>query len=114
MEKRTKEPFLIALYYPEDGFLIQYNGEASQNTGSHLVICPRELSVSLTSWDPNLSPTLYQVTKRGPSYTMYSESLDIFKHLNDVTSITEMEFYETFKNPDFKECFETPADLWVR
>ena len=112
MDKSPKETYLIAMYYPDQGFLVQYNGLASQNTGSNLVICPRELSVQLTTWDPDLSPTLEQVTYRGTSITMIGDYLYIFKHLSEVSSITEEEFYETYRNPDFTECFETPAELW--
>ncbi len=113
MDKRTREPFLIAIFYSEEGFLIQYNGQATQNNGSQLVICPRELSVLLTSWDPELSPTLEQVTVGDSGFTLMSRYVDSYKSIGEVSSISEEQFFETFVYPESTECFETSVELWL-
>jgi len=35
-----------------------------------------------------------------------------FKSVEEATSMSLDEFYQTFKNPSYTDCLETPQKLW--
>jgi hypothetical protein len=98
--------FDIALLYPEQGIWVNYT-MPMYNHDNTKTGCPinAHVEISLTpSGNPKtffslLEKTDWGVTKNG------------YKLLEEVTSMSVTEFYETFRNsPDV--CIDTPVELW--
>jgi len=103
-------PFDLLLFYPEEGFLVQYSGVAEEREGKTWLVCPHLAEITLQLWPPG------RITKLGdvpgvvsahaddPTWGPYS--------LEEATGLSIDEFYEIFVQPGNQACLETPADLW--
>jgi hypothetical protein len=99
-------PFVLWVVYPQQGFLIRYEGENS-NIGDNIRICPLQSRITIRSWSPEVS-----------SYEKYMEGDMAMgtslgpQPIESVTDFNVESFYETFRSGQFDTCFETPASTW--
>jgi hypothetical protein len=62
-------------------------------------------------WSPERALPLRTVVQKAGS-VINELNLDYFKPVEEATSLTLNEFYDTFKNPENTACLETPQELW--
>lgn len=106
------EPFTISMYYPERGFLIEYKGYVVNESTEKWSLCPWQVHIYLTSWNPAEMPTLKQLGM-GNADTWLPHNLDYFKPVQEASGISLDEFYELFKDSSAQACIETDAALWT-
>lgn len=99
--------FDILLLYPDQGILVNYK------TQMHLLEanvhgCPQNAYVRMELYPPGQPDSFFEGLKQ--TDWAVRMSLD-YRRLEEVTSMSIQEFYETFREPTDK-CIETPAKLW--
>lgn len=103
--------FELVLDYSNQGFVIWYSAPLDSD-GEKFLGCPAKAFVKLYLWVPDLTYTWTEgVTGNGDTSELDSLNRD-FRPLEDVTSMTIDEFYNTFVNADNETCLETPKELW--
>jgi len=98
--------FRIALLYPEQGIFVHYTTEMSVE-GENVVGCPSNAHVDLELTPSGSSDKFFELL----APTNWPQILDDYKSVDEVTSMTIEDFYQTFRQPT-EECLKTPADLW--
>lgn len=99
--------FKIALLYPEQGIWINY----AMPLYDHGVIesgCPASAHVEMNLY-PSGDPQAFYLLLEKTDWPRMKEG---YKPLEEVTSMSLEEFYQTFRNPTDK-CLETPTNLWL-
>ncbi|MEO7841553.1 MAG: hypothetical protein ABIU06_19605 [Anaerolineales bacterium] len=102
----TSFPFALWIVYPQQGFLIRYNGD-NIKTGENIRICPMQSRIEITIWDTKTSS--YE------EFMKNAEGGGISLGPQPIESVTDFDiesFYETFKAGQLDTCFETPASIW--
>jgi hypothetical protein len=99
-------PFVIALYYEEQGFLAVYRGKADKGVSSQ--ICPSAIAGDQTVWflwSPKLNMPF---EKAGRQVLLFvSPSDNSFRKLEESTNMDVRRFYETYRNAENGDrCFE--------
>lgn len=112
MSDQYFEPFTISLYYPEKGFLIEYYGQNKNNSDKKWDLCPWQVHIYITSWDPDETLTIKQLGM-GTGDTWSPYNLDYFKPIQEASGISVDEFYNLFKDGSTQTCIETDATLWT-
>lgn len=99
-------PFVIWVIYPDQGFLIRYEGDNTK-VGDNIRICPLQSGIDIISWRTETSTyerfikgDMAMGTSLGP------------QPLEEMTDFDVESFYERFKDAQFETCFDTPASLW--
>jgi hypothetical protein len=98
--------FDILLLYPDQGILVNYTTQM-QLIGTHVRGCPANAHIEMELYppgDPNFFFSSLEQTKWGRTRGGYQP-------LEEATSMSVEEFYETFRNPT-DQCLETPASIW--
>lgn len=103
-------PFIIILYYQEEGFLIQYL-TPSIISGNMVSGCPSQSHIRISTWNPNEIDSLEKAVARFSGDGIVENRIQRFKPIEDV-SMTIDEFYETFIEPGNLSCIETRKDIW--
>ena len=100
-------PFMLLLFYPEQGFMVFYDLEGFRS-GPNVVGCPADFAPALFIWSPHDSWAIEDIQTRvlGPDY--YHPLLDI----SEVTTYTLDTLYSAFLQQRAGLCIETPATLW--
>jgi hypothetical protein len=104
----TRYPFVLWIVYPQQGFLIRYEGDNSQ-VGNTLRICPMQTTLDIKIWDYKKSSYEEFIKNDGalsPPFSLGPQPIE------NVTEFIVESFYETFKDAEFYTCFDTPASLW--
>ena len=105
------QPFSLVLFYPDQGFFVEYVTER-EVIGNRYAGCPSKSHIYLGTWDPKKVLSLLYVAQKAGS-VINELNTDYFKSVEDATSLTLDEFYNTFKNPENTTCLETSKDLWL-
>lgn len=108
--ENNRRSFLIniVVLYPNQGIWAKYTTWMDENAvGSNIRSCPVNARVEM-----NLTPTgnpesFYTLLDR----TDWGVTKGEYKPLDEATSMSVEEFYQTFSQPTDK-CIETPANLW--
>lgn len=105
--------FDFVLVYPENGFLIQYISERTQQ-GKYFVGCPtKPYSLNISTWSPKTPLNLVDAVEYFSNIDGISnQNISAFKLIEEVTSLNNAQFYEIFRNPNSNECVETHKELW--
>lgn len=116
MPSEYRPAFNIVLAYLKQGFFVEYIQPRSE-TEDLILGCPKDAGdMILVSWDPNrqlLLPEVVNLYHSGPSAGGFNNlTIDHFRPIEEVTSMTLDEFYLHFKNPENESCIETPKELW--
>jgi hypothetical protein len=101
-------PFALWIVYPQQGFLIRYDGDNS-TVGGNIRICPLRSSLEIRIWDVEdlgYEDLLKDDSVLAPPFGLGPQPLE------NVTTLTRESFYERFKSAAIDTCFETPASLW--
>lgn len=98
--------FDILLLYPDKGILINYTTQGNL-VGSNMRGCPVNAHVEMELYPPGQSDSFFESLKK----TDWAVKMNYYKPLEEVTSMSLEEFYNTFREPTDK-CIETPAKLW--
>lgn len=104
----TSYPFVLWVVYPQQGFLIRYQGN-NVKAGSNIRICPMQSRIEIKIWDVNRSG--YEEFTKGDRALGISTSLGP-QPIESVTDYDVESFYETFKSGQVDTCFETSASIW--
>lgn len=102
----TSYPFALWIVYPQQGFLIRYDGD-NIKTGENIRICPMQSRIEITIWDVEKSN--YE------EFMKNAEAGGISLGPQPIESVTGFDiesFYETFRGGQLDTCFETPASIW--
>lgn len=102
----TSYPFVLWIVYPQQGFLIRYQGNNTK-IGDKIRICPMQSRIEIKIWDVEKSN--YEQFLRGDEAGGISLGP---QPIEDVTGFDIESFYQTFKEGQLDTCFETPASLW--
>ena len=107
-EEEQSQPFLLDLFYPNQGILMEYSGGTGSDLGDHLQICLEGMnSPFIYLWAPEQSMTFEGATR----IFLDTENLPEPVSLKDATGMDVDTFYERFMS-DGKVCIETPKELW--
>jgi len=103
----TTNEFFLVLLYSEQGIYVKYKMER-QTTGNGFLGCPSRSFVDVAVWSPEGKDTFSKVVQ-----VMNSGSdLSSYKSIDDATSMTIDDFYQTFSNAENKSCIETAIATW--
>ena len=98
--------FDILLLYPDQGILVNYKTQMHLN-GANVRGCPPNAYVQMELYPPGQPDSFFEGLKR----TDWAEKMIGYKPLEETTSVSVQEFYDTFREPT-DTCLETPAKLW--
>ncbi len=99
--------FQILIVYPDQGILVHYTTEM-RVVGENVVGCPANAHVELELFPSGNGDSFYELL----APTNWPETIhNNYKPLEEVTSLSLEEFYQTFRQP-MDACLETPANLW--
>jgi hypothetical protein len=112
--QNTQYPFDFILYYPEQGFLVEYIAIRTDTSSSYSG-CPTKSIIEISAWDPKETVSL-EDAMGGFSRTgsVNPSNLSNFKPIQDVTTYTVQSFYETFRDPRIQKCIQTSKKLWPK
>lgn len=108
----SREPaggFHILLLYPEQGILIDYETEMHK-TGSYISGCPANAHVEMDLYPPGNTDAFFASLEKTDAWAVKKKW---YKPLEEATSMSMAEFYETFREPNTR-CIETLASLWPK
>jgi hypothetical protein len=107
-------PFNLVLFYPGEGFLIEYVLDRQEDAG-YFIGCPsRIVGLNVVAWNPNNTRTIDDVVKQKTDmwginginlHTFFLSTLDS-------TNITVHDFYETYKAQKNQTCIKAPRIKW--
>ena len=103
----TWQPFILVLFYPQQGIYVEYVMPRNNND-KYFEGCPTQSEIYLAVWNPQDNLSLGEIAEKGG----FGFDMDYFKPINEATSMTLGQFYQTFKNPKNTACIETPKSLW--
>lgn len=101
--------FHILLIYPDQGILIDYTTQMHK-TGSYVSGCPANAHVEMDLYPPGDADSFFALLEKtgGDDWAVKK---NWYQPLEETTSMSVEEFYETFREPTDK-CIETLASLW--
>lgn len=95
-----------ALLYPEQGIWIKYT-MSMYNNGNIIKGCPANAHIEIQLYPSGNPESFFSLLEK----TDWGRTKGGYKPLEEATSISVEQFYETFQNPTDK-CIETPTNLW--
>lgn len=107
-DEATSYPFVLWAVYPQNGFLIRYQGN-NVKIGDKIRICPMQSRFEIKIWDTEESS--YEEFIKGDMALGSSLSLGP-QPIEAVTDFSIRSFYEKFRTAEPDTCFETPASIW--
>jgi hypothetical protein len=111
LESRGSQPFLIELFYPDQGIMVEYSGGKMETVGNILRNCLNGTGFNFPSiylWSPDKKMSFEEAAKE----FLDLKTLPAPQPLLEATGMSVQTFYQTFKDPDTTTCLETPANLW--
>lgn len=98
----------IAVFYPERGIWAQYTTLANEKeVGSNIISCPVNAHIEMNLYPSGNPDSFYALLEQ----TDWGITKNSYKPVEEATSMSVEEFYETFRKPTDK-CIETPANIW--
>jgi hypothetical protein len=108
--ENNRRSFLIdiAVLYPNQGIWAQYTTWMAENeVGNSMRSCPINARIEMNLFPPGNPDSFYALLDK----TDWGITKVGYKPLDEATSMSVEEFYETFRNPT-DQCIETPTNLW--
>ncbi len=99
----------IAVFYPNQGIWAHYSAFVSKDLGINIQICPLNMHIEMELYPPGNPDTFITHLEEETDWKALKGG---FKPLEEATSMSLEQFYETFRNPTNQQCFVTPANLW--
>lgn len=98
----------IAVLYPNQGISAQYTTLVNEDeVGSSIKSCPINAHIEMDLYPAGNSDSFYTLLDE----TDWGITKDSYKPIEEATSMSVEQFYETFRQPTDK-CIETPTKLW--
>jgi hypothetical protein len=98
----------IVLLYPDQGIWAKYTTSMDESkVGSSIKSCPANAHIELNLYPPGNADSFTSLLEE----TEWGVTKDGYKPLDEATSMSVEEFYQTFRTPTDK-CIETPTNLW--
>ncbi len=106
-------PISLVVFYPDQGFMIEYVADGEGSPNSNIAWCPSLAFPNFWFWSPSTRITLSDVVSEIPGEQLDQKSLvsGSFKTVEEAAGMSVEEFYSMFTNNEDK-CLETPANLW--
>jgi len=98
--------FDLLLLYPDQGILVNYTTQMHL-VGANVRGCLPNAHVEMELYSSGQGDSFFDLLEQ----TDWAVKLNYYKPLQEVTSMSLGEFYETFRQPTDK-CVETPVNLW--
>ncbi len=98
--------FYIAFFYPNQGIWVNYT-TSMHVTGNIIKGCPENAHIEMNLY-PSGDPDSFFAHLKEINWWVQK---DWYKPIEEATSMTLEQFYETFRQPTEK-CIETPSKLW--
>lgn len=98
--------FEIALLYPEQGIWVHYTMPLYSQSGTQRG-CPASAHVEMDLY-PSGNPEAFYLLLEETDWARMKHG---YKPVEEATSMSLEQFYETFRNPT-DQCIETPTNLW--
>lgn len=95
-----------ALLYPEQGIWVNYE-MSMDNNGNNIKGCPANAHIEMQLYPSGNPESFFSLLEK----TDWERTKGGYKPLEEVTSMSLEQFYETFRNPT-DQCIETPTNLW--
>ena len=95
-----------ALLYPEQGIWIKYT-MSMYNNGNIIKGCPANAHIEMELYPSGNPESFFSLLEQ----TDWGRTKGGYKPLEDTTSMSLEQFYETFRNQT-DQCIETPTNLW--
>lgn len=95
-----------ALLYPEQGIWINYE-MSMDNNGNIIKGCPANAHIEMQLYPSGNPESFFSLLEK----IDWERTKGGYKPLEEVTSMSLEQFYETFRNPT-DQCIETPTNLW--
>jgi hypothetical protein len=105
VEDPDSGPFDMLLLYPDQGIFIYY-GLNMRLSGTNILGCPENNYVKLELFPSGNAESFMEFIT-----PLWGERLPYYKPVEEVTSMSLDEFYETFRQPT-DQCMVTPSNLW--
>lgn len=110
--KADYDPFSIVVIYEELGIMAEYISPA-QRVGDQSRGCPGQSYLTLRTWDTKKNISLKKIASIAAGDGISDTAYDHFLPIQDATSMSISDFYNTFKEPDNNQCLEVPSNLWT-
>jgi hypothetical protein len=104
--------FSLVLYYPDQGFFIQYIFPKDENSGNYIGCPSKSAYIDVITWSPQEEYEISEIAKDISGSGINELNYDYFKPVSEVTTMSLDDFYQKFKNPDDTACLETPITYW--
>ncbi len=105
--------FDFVLYYPNQGFLIEYFAKRDEKNGQYIGCPNQSYKIKLSTWDPSDELTIDQAIKDFSSTDGITPgNLERFMPIQNQTNLSIAQFTELYKNPKAQECISTQKEIW--
>jgi len=110
IEEQGSQPFEVALFYPDQGILMDYSGGDLTTVGENLRNCLGDDldSPFIILWNVTEKTSFDQVIKP----LLHGPYDDPFLPLEEAAGMDAKTFYESFRTPGNNACIVTPKNLW--
>lgn len=107
-EEQNSQPFLLDLFYPDQGILMEYSGGNLVDLGDHLRNCMKGMnSPFIYLWSPEHTMTFDEAQQRFLDTEDFPQPIS----LEDATGMDVKTFYEKMITTG-RACIQTPKELW--
>jgi hypothetical protein len=98
----------LAIFYPDQGIWAQYTTLVNEKeVRSSIISCPINAHIEMVLSPPGNPDSFFSLLDK----TDWGITKNSYKPLEEATSMSVEEFYETFRNPTDR-CIETPVNIW--
>ena len=97
--------FHILLFYPRNGFAVDYVTAVNKISGNNILGCPAITFFSFWFWDSSKKAVTFQSV-------LEKYHLQNSKQIETASALSVQEFYTLFKKSENDNCIETPRDIW--
>lgn len=105
-------PFMVNLFYPEQGILAGYGPERSYFAGKYVRGCQMEAPASKFGlWSPSQEMTYAEAAEYFRFHSVGDPGI-LYLPIEEAAGMDVKSFYETYKEPGSRKCLETPRGLW--
>ncbi len=104
--------FSVVLFYPEQGFFMQYIQPRRENGGYYYTCLSEVGDISFVTWEPHKDLQLKDVAQYSSGEGLNELNVSEFKTIHDAARLTVEGFYQKFMRTDGNQCIETRKASW--
>lgn len=99
-------PFVLWIIYPDQGFLIRYEGNNTE-VEENIIVCPMQSRIEIKIWD--IETNTYETFMENDEVGGVSMGP---QPIQSVSEFNIMSFYDKFRTAQTNTCFETSSSFW--